>query len=263
MNAARTTRLLLAATLALTVGPATSAIAADTAKLNVSLTPETLGAGTTISFDLQILAPPGEIPQPVTKIDLLYPAHLGLITSGLGLSTCSGAELETKGRCPADALMGYGSATAEIPFEETILETARITTWMAPIENGHLQLLFLAKASTPVTSEIIFTSLLLGATPPFGGSLATTVPIVPTIPEGPDVAITELRTTLGPMHITYYETFHGKRIAYHPQGIRLPHTCPHDGFPFAATLAFLNGTHANAHTNVPCPTREVFNRLQP
>jgi hypothetical protein len=246
MKAARTTRLLLATTLALTAGPATSAVATDTAKLKVSLTPETLGAGTTIAFDLQILAPSGEIPQPLTNIDLLYPANLGLITSGLGLSTCSGAELETKGRCPADALMGYGSALAEIPFEETIIEKAR----------GHLQLLFLAKASAPVTSEIIFTSLLLGAAPPFGGSLATTVPIVPTLPEGPDVAITELRTTLGPMHITYYETFHGKRIAYHPQGIRLPHTCPHDGFPFAATLAFLNDTHANAHTSVPCPTHE-------
>jgi hypothetical protein len=253
MKAARTTRLLLAASLALAIPPATSAIASDTAKLNVSLTPETLGAGTTISFDLRIIASQGEIPPPLTKIDLLYPANLGLIASGLGLSTCSGAELETKGRCPANALMGYGSALAEIPFEEVIFERARITTWMAPIENGHLQLLFLAKAGTPVSSEIIFTSLLLGAKPPFGGSLATTVPLVPTIPEGPDVAITQLATTLGPMHITYYETFHGKRVAYHPQGIRLPHTCPHGGFPFAATLAFLDGTHASAHTSVPCP----------
>ena len=27
----------------------------------------------------------------------------------------------------------------------------------------------------------------------------------------------------------------------------------HGGFPFAATFAFLDGTHANAHTTVPCP----------
>lgn len=253
MKAARSTRVVLAAALAIATPPATSAIASDTAKLNASLTPEILGAGTTISFDLRITAAQGEIPASLTKIDLLYPANLGLITSGLGLSTCSGPELETKGRCPANSLMGYGTALAEIPFDEPVIERARITTWMAPIENGHLALLFLAKAGTPVSAEILFKSLLLGASPPFGGSLATTVPLVPTVPEGPDVAITQLNTTLGPMHITYYETFHGKKVAYHPQGIRLPHTCPHGGFPFAATLAFLNGTHTSTHTNVPCP----------
>lgn len=150
--------------------------------------------------------------------------------------------------------MGYGTALAEIPFEsETITETAKITTWMASIEEGHLGLLFLANAPTPIAAELIFPSQILNAPPPYGGSLATTVPIVPTTPEGPDVAVTRLHTTLGPMHLTYYQTLHGKTTAYHPQGIRLPHTCPHAGFPFAATFTFLDNTHTSTHTTVPCP----------
>jgi hypothetical protein len=154
--------------------------------------------------------------------------------------------------------MGYGTALAEIPFEsEPITETAKITTWMASIEEGHLGLLFLANAQTPVAAELIFPSQILNAPPPYGGSLATTVPIVQSVPDGPDVAVTRLHTTLGPMHLTYYQTSHGKTTAYHPQGIRLPHTCPHGGFPFAATFTFLDDTHASAHATVPCPRNRV------
>jgi hypothetical protein len=151
--------------------------------------------------------------------------------------------------------MGYGTATAAVPFgPELLSESADITTWMAPIEEGHLSLLFLAQAHTPVSTEIIFTSLLLGANPPFGGSLATTVPIVETLPGAADVAVTHLQTTLGPMHITYYQQFHGKTTAYHPTGIRLPHTCSHGGFPFAAEFIFQDGSRTSAHASVPCPS---------
>lgn len=157
--------------------------------------------------------------------------------------------------------MGYGTALAVLPFgPELLSETAAITTWMGPIEQGHLSLLFLAQAGTPVQTEVIFTSLLLGAKPPFGGSLTTTVPIVEVLPEAPDAAVTRLRTTLGPMHITYYQRFHGKTTAYHPTGIRLPHTCPDGGFPFAAEFIFQDGSHASARARVPCPLHHTDRR---
>jgi hypothetical protein len=258
MRAARRAARFLAPAIAISIWLAPAAAATQSVKLNVSLTPERLGAGTTVSFAFQIASSNSQAPPPLSSVDLLYPINLGLITSGLGLSTCSRTELETTGACPPDSLMGYGAAVAEIPFaSETIIETARITTWMASIEDGHLGLLFLAKAGTPVAAELIFPSLILNALPPYGGSLATTVPVVPTVPYGPDVAVTGLRSTLGPMHLTYYETFHGKTTAYHPKGIRLPRTCPHGGFPFAATFAFLDGTHASAHATVPCPAHRT------
>jgi len=260
MKAARASAPLLTAALLLSMWLTAPATATQTAKLNVSLIPEHLGAGTTISFAFQINGPHGQTPSPLTKVDLRYPTDFGLITSGLGLYTCTRAELEATGACPPDSLMGYGSALAEIPLpEDTIFETAKITTWMSTIQEGHIGLLFLAKAGRPVTAELIFPSLILSATPPFGGNLATTVPIVPTIPEGPNVSVTQLRSTIGPMHITYYQTFHGKTTAYHPQGIRLPHTCPHSGFPFLATFNFLDGTHASAKTSVACPARPSVN----
>ena len=254
MKATRTAACLLTAALALPMWPATSAAAAQTVKLEASLTPERLGAGTTLYFGLRIAGPNGQIPPPLSTVNLLYPANLGLISSGLGLATCSRPELEAQSACPPDSLMGYGTALAEVPFgPETLRETAQITTWMAPIEAGHLGLLFLVQGQTPVRAELIFTSHILPAPRPFGGAVATTLPIIPSLPDTPDVSVTRLSTTLGPMHITYYQRFHGKTTAYHPTGIRLPRTCPAGGFPFAAELTFQNDTHATAHTSVACP----------
>lgn len=254
MKVTRTAACLLTAALALPMWPTTPAPAAQTVKLEASLTPERLGAGTTLYFGFQIAGPHGEVPPPLSTVNLLYPANLGLITSGLGLSTCSRTELEAQSACPPNSLMGYGTALAEVPFgPDTIRETAQITTWMAPIEQGHLGLLFLAQGQTPVRAELIFTSHILAANRPFGGAVATTLPLIPSLPEAPNVSVTRLNTTLGPMHITYYQRFHGKTTAYHPTGIRLPHTCPHGGFPFAAELTFQNGTQTTAHTTVPCP----------
>jgi hypothetical protein len=245
---------LLAPAVVLSTWLTAPAPAAPSVKLEVSLTPERLGAGTTIAFAFQIAAAAGEVPSPLRNVDLLYPANLGLITSGLGLSTCSRAQLEAAGACPPDSLMGYGSALAEIPIGPSIIrESAQVTTWMAPVKDGHLGLLFLAQGEEPVQAELIFTSLILNAPNPFGGSLTTTIPVIPSFPEAPDVSVTQLRTTLGPMHIVYYQRFHGKTTAYHPQGIRLPNSCPHGGFPFAASFDFQDGDHAVAYASVRCP----------
>jgi hypothetical protein len=120
--------------------------------------------------------------------------------------------------------------------------------------HGHLGLLFYAQGTSPISAQLIFTSLILEAPAPFGGSLNTRIPVIPSLPEAPDAAVVQMRSTIGPMNITYYQRSHGKRIAYQPNGIVLPNNCPRRGFPFAATFAFLDGTHASSHTTVPCPT---------
>jgi hypothetical protein len=240
----------------LSIWLAIPAAAGQSVKLTVALSPERLGAGTTIDFSFQIATPHGSVPPPLTALDLRYPANIGLITSGLGLATCEPAALKALGPegCPADSLMGYGSALVEIPFGPVIIqETGHLTTWMAPIQNGHLGLLFYAEGNTPVQADLIFTSLVLEATAPYGGRLDTKIPVIEGLPGGPDAAVLRMRSTIGPMHITYYQRSHGKTIAYQPNGLRLPQSCPHGGFPFAATFAFLDGTHASARTSVPCP----------
>jgi hypothetical protein len=79
------------------------------------------------------------------------------------------------------------------------------------------------------------------------------LPIVPSVPGAPDVAIVSLRVTRGPQGLSYYEQAEGSTLAYTPKGILLPTTCPRGGFPFAATFSFLDGSHPVAHTTVPCP----------
>ncbi len=247
---------LLALALAVTLLLPCHAGASESASLHAALRPEHLGGRTTILFDFQIAGAGAgaQAPSPLIAVSLLYPRDIGLITSGLGLQTCSPAHLEAQGRCPANSLMGYGQALVEFPIgPELIQEHGAITTWMAPVEDGHLTLLFYAEGRSPVAASLIFTSQLLDAPAPFGGELTTDIPLIPTLPEGSDAAVVQMNTTIGPMNVTYYRQYGGKRAAYHPRGVRLPRHCPQGGFPFAASFTFLDGAHASARTAVPCP----------
>lgn len=249
----RRTRDLLASLLLCACLPST-AQAAQAVQLHVALTPERLGQPTTLDFAAQIAAPDDGVPPPLTELDVRYPGSLGIATSELGLATCSRAKLETSGPdgCPADSRMGFGTATAEIQIGPEIeRETADVAIVRAPEEEGHLSLLFYANGTSPVDAQIVFSGSLQ---PALGGeSIHIDVPLVPTLPEGPDVAVVQLHATVGPRGLTYYEHTHGQTIAYKPTGILLPDTCPRGGFSFLATFAFLDGSRTTAHTTVPCP----------
>lgn len=116
-----------------------------------------------------------------------------------------------------------------------------------------MALLFYAEGISPVDARIVFPGALVLAPSPFGGLVHIDVPLIPSLPEAPDVAVVRVQSILGPQHLTYYEHVHGKVVAYNPQGILLPDRCPHGGFPFAATFTFQDGSHASARTVVPCP----------
>jgi hypothetical protein len=252
----RQVRVLALLTLLVCAAAPTPARAAQTVRLTATLTPEHLDQGTTIGFNLRILTPGGALPPPVTEVDLRYPQDLGIATSGLGLATCTPALLEAAGPqgCPSDSVMGIGSAVAEIPVgPETVYETAPVTIFRAPTENGQIAMVLYANGVTPVDAQILLPSLLLPATTPFGGRVKIDVPLVPSLPESPDVSVVRLTTTLGPLGITYYEREHGHTVAYRPRGLQLPDSCPRGGFPFAAQLDFVGGSSASAQTLVPCP----------
>ncbi len=232
--------------------------AAQTVKLKASLTPERLGAGTTIAFEFTVSSTTGQVPSPLSGVDLLYPANLGLATSGLGLATCTTNILEALGPegCPSESQMGYGSGLVEVPFGPEILqETATTKVFMANLNQGHLGLVFYAYGVTPVAAEIVFPGLVLPAPKPYGGDLTTTIPPVPTLPGAPNASVVKLSTTIGPERLTYYERTRGRYLPYHPRGIVLPRTCPRGGFKFAARFTFQDTTHAAARTAVPCPPR--------
>jgi hypothetical protein len=248
---------LIASLSALAFIPA-AAHAAQATKLHVSFTPNRLGQGTTVNISVKINAPAGGVPSPLTGLDLSYPSDLGFDVSGLGLATCSQTRLHNTGPkgCPPDSIMGRGNALAEVPFgPEIVEEAANVTIVRAPQEGG-LALLFYADSKTPVSGPIVFSGLLQPG-PGNEESIHVNVPLVPSLPGAPDIALVELNATLGPRGLTYYETSHGQRVAYKPQGVLLPNKCPAGGFHFNAAFAFADGTQTNAHADVPCPAHNT------
>jgi hypothetical protein len=165
--------------------------------------------------------------------------------------------------------MGFGSAMAQIAVQEgTVYEETQVTIVRGPTREGHLALLFYVDGAEPVSAQIVFPGLLLPAPAPFGGAVSLDVPLVPSWPEGPYVAIVKLRSTLGPEHLTYYEHVRGRVVPYNPQGVLLPKVCPRGGFRFAGTFTFLDGSRATAKTAVPCPVHRAMassdrNRTRP
>ena len=238
-----------------------SALAAQTASLYASFSLDHLGAHATIFLGFRISSIPPASQSPLTNVSVLLPGEMGLATSGLGLENCRLDTLEERGPwdCPADALMGRGTATAEIPIGgETISESAQIEVFSAPVREGRLALWVFADGHTPVDAEPVFPAAVVSAPPPYGEAVDATIPLIPTLPGSPNVAVTRFNMALGSTargldHFSYYKSVRGRRVAYAPEGLLLPPVCPHGGFPFEAQFVFQDETTAIARTTVPCP----------
>jgi hypothetical protein len=249
----RRARVLLLPLLACASLPA-GAHASQTTKLHVAFSPERLGEGTSMEVEVQIATPSGGLPSPLTELDLRYPSSLGMTDGGLGLETCTQAQIELAGPwgCPSDSRLGVGRALVEIPLGPKIIrESASIAILRLPEEGGHLAMLFYASGQSPVDARISLPGLILPASAPYE-RIHIGVPLVPSFP-GAQVALVRLSLTLGPHDLTYYERSNGKVISYHPQGVLLPHHCPRGGFTFSAHFTFLEGSPTSSSSTVPCP----------
>jgi hypothetical protein len=238
------------------------AAARQVAALQASFSPDRPGVYATIFIGFRISSIPAGEQVPLTKVSVDFPSEIGLATSGLGLENCLRSKLEEvglSGGCPFDSLMGRGTATAEIPLAgELVVESAQVDVFSARVQNGHLALMVFVEAHSPVEAELVFPATVVPAPPPYSEGVETNVPLVPTVPDGPDVAVTHFQMALGstptgPDHFVYYRWVRGHRVAYSPRGLLLPPTCPHGGFPFKAQFVFQDETTATARTIVPCP----------
>lgn len=234
----------------------TGSAAAAKIALHASFSPERLGDGTTIRVGFQIAS--RQAPRPVTAMQLYLPAGLGVANTDLGLETCTLARLEASGLagCPIDSLMGRGDAITKVPFGSTfVTEKVGITLFSGPLISGDQQLLFEASGSYPVIADVPFAAMVRPDGPRYGALIDTTLPLVPGVPKGPDVALVALRTTIGPAGIVYRERVAGRTISFRPRGILLPRRCPPGGFPFAVRLTFADGSSIGAGAAVQCPRR--------
>ncbi len=236
--------------------PAAGAVT-ESATLHASFTPDRLGAGTTISFGFHLSTPEGLAPPPLANIDLHMPSGMNYTATTLGLAICQPEALLKNGLngCPANSRLGAGKAFVEVPFGAgSGQEIPEIQALMGPPSaNSNIIVLFYANGLTPVFAQLVFKGELLPASGRFGSELSTAVPAISSVPNGPDVSIISVESTIGPGHLTYYKYVHGRRVPFRPVGIAVPERCPHGGFPFSANFAFQDGSSAEASTTVPCP----------
>jgi hypothetical protein len=231
--------------------PAT-AVAVPAVRLTAAFAPGArLGAGTALRIGLRI--DPRKAPSAVTVIRLQYPASLGIATSGLGVASCRRAALEASGPagCPSGSIMGYGSARVEArPYG--IFENARITLFAGPRHDGQLGLLVYADGEQPASVQLVDPGQLLPAPAPYGGDLSVQLLPIPGL-EDITIALLRLSISIGARDIVYYDDSGPRRIAYHPDGVVLPSTCPRGGFRFRVLLDFEDASHGIATTTVGCP----------
>jgi hypothetical protein len=256
MPARRAKSLLQAIVVVLGILIPSTADASQRVKLKASFSPDRLAVSTTVHFEFNIFPTTGEIPSPVTDVNIDLPAGMGLGTTNLGEETCDPAALFTFGPegCSPNSRMGLGSATVELPFGPEPPElSADITVYMGSPQEHHTTLLIYAETKTSVSGQWVFPTQLLPGSGAYGAELHTAMPLIPTWPDGPPAVIVHMETTLGPSHLTYYTRRHGKIVPYSPEGMTVPEHCPHGGFPFRATYHFNDGSTAFAKTSVACP----------
>jgi hypothetical protein len=236
--------------------PASGLADSENATLNASFSPNRLGTPTTITFGFHLTTTEGTAPPPLTGMDLEMPAGMNYTTTTLGLAICQPAALAAKGLagCPPNSRLGYGSADVEVPFGTGAgHEIPEIQAVSGPSPKGNLTVLFYANGLYPVYAQLAFSGEVLPDSGRFGSQLATSVPLITSVPGGPDVSVLSVTSTIGPSHLTYYKHVHGHRVSFHPRGVSVPERCPRGGFPFAAEFTFLDGSHTSAQTTVPCP----------
>lgn len=259
-RAAATTAVACLLTAAVGTG---AAQASQTVKLQASFTPDRFGASTTIGFGFTISNTEGGLPSPLTHVDLRMPPNMNYITSSLGLATCQPKRLEERGLggCPANSRLGIGSAFVEVPFgSDAGHEIPEIQALMGPPHDGNVVVLFYANGLAPVYAQIVFAGELVSGGGAFGEDLSAAIPLIPSVTNGPPVSIINVKSTIGPNHLTYYKRVHGRLVGYKPTGVEVPTHCPRGGFPFTAQFAFLDGSRVNASTTVPCPHRSKSSR---
>ncbi|MCL2769727.1 MAG: hypothetical protein FWD42_06400 [Solirubrobacterales bacterium] len=219
--------------------------------LDMRFRPDRLGQSTTIHWGFAVSEP-----EPLRALQLRLPPGMGYISSSLGLEVCEPSLLTQGGPsgCPVDSRIGAGGAVAEVPAQTDVRERANVTAFMGPAEGEDLTVLFFVDGSWPANRELVLTSHLTDISAPQGATLLTEVPQLPVWPQGPDIRLIRLSSTIGPEGVTYHRSANGRTVSFSPRGVSVPERCPRGGFPVWASFSWWNtAATSRASTRVPCP----------
>jgi hypothetical protein len=234
------TRLALVAT----------AAGAPHASLRAGLAPDRPGAATDLAFSFEISVARGELPPPLTGLRVGLPR--GLKIDMAGVAGCTVARVEDGRGCSPDAQVGQGSVKAIVPLGEAIrTERARLTVYKGPRVHGDQTLIFDAVGKVPIATRLVFAAAIRGEGSR-GTSIKASIPLEPTLPNSPDVAIVSLSSTLGTLGRAYYTTQGNTRVGFTPKGITLPPSCPGGALGFTAAFGFQDGGTATASARAAC-----------
>jgi hypothetical protein len=202
---------------------------------------------------------------PVTEFRLLTPPSLTLANSRLGAVACRRPQAAIvrvmgpggQGRCPANSLLGVGTATASLLLNEdqTLFGAATVELHAGAPVGDKPGLLITADTYNPIRIQLTYAGYLYVPQGPFGLGMAILVPAIPKPPFGAPVALSSLRLTVGGPSIRYYRSVHGRRRSYRPGGIPLPGACPRNGFRFRAIVRFADATRRSVDALASCPPR--------
>ena len=183
-----------------------SALATQVASISAKISPLKPGAHAALTLGFHIRTLDGSLPSALTGLVFHYPRSLGIGSSELGQASCNPQALQVRGpkACPPNSIMGHGPLAEFQVSPEISEEAASIALVAGPSSNGYVKMLISATGVFPVEARIVMSNVL----PP--GRLRFSVPLVPGIPEGPDVAVVNVKATIGG-HLTYYTRRNGRR----------------------------------------------------
>ncbi|HET6505601.1 MAG TPA: hypothetical protein VFG42_02315 [Baekduia sp.] len=217
------------------------------------------GATTSLTFRLRVSS---ELP-PVTEFRVLTPSGMDLSTTGLGVATCVRPLSEVLDvmhtlyhrPCPANSLMGTGSATAQLRFdpEDMYSGAARIALYAGESVGDKPGLLVIADTFRPMRTQFSYQGYLYVPPRGFGLGMAIKVTPIPKPPFGAPVALSSFRLVVGRASLRYTRVRHGRRETYRPRAIPVPRTCSRHGLGFRAIVRFAGGLRLVQDARAACP----------
>jgi hypothetical protein len=224
---------------------AASAHAETSATVTPLLSPDRLRARSTLSFTIRFADPSAGVPAPVRRSILRFPA--GLTLEVPHLRSCSLAHLRARGAsgCPAESMLGRGSALVEAHLgSQTMAEHISLWVFLGPLRNLQPTIEIVGQGYTPLDERVVLGGTLGPSDAPYGEALTLLIPPIPTLALEPDASIVTFSLVIGAR---------AQRSARDANTLRLPATCPEDGFPFAAEFTYADGSISNSTAMVPCP----------
>lgn len=206
--------------------------------------PDRLGALGTFTVAIDLAAGGTAEAPPLHSAVLRLPAGLGIEVPHV--RACDLARLRLLGAsgCPSQSRLGVGRALVRARLGSQLLEES-VSLWvfLGPLHNLQATFEMLAQGYTPFDERVVLNGAVRPDSPPYSEDLVLSVPAIPTLPLEPDASIVSMSLTIGS----------SRRSAHESNAAIEPTSCPPSGFPFAAELAYADGSVQDISTTSPCP----------